>query len=103
MTAKNKTLVCILGQTRAQNITWKKFNKYVLKNLNADLALCVAEKRTQKNPMYNNAKYIWNYQDLKDYTKHFSNAQKLLLKKKKINKKPNWKKLIKIKHFGWHV
>ena len=48
--------------------------------------------------MYNNAKYIWNYQDLKDYTKHFSNAQKLLLKKK-INKKPNWKKLIKIKHF----
>ena len=45
MTVKNKTLVCILGQTRAQDITWTNFNKYVLKSLNADLALCVAEKK----------------------------------------------------------
>ena len=52
MTANKKkirTLVCILGQTRAQNITWKNFNERVLKSLNADLALCVAEKKLHKN------------------------------------------------------
>ena len=46
---KIKTLVCILGQTRAQDITWKNFNNFVLKSLHADLALCVAEKKTLKN------------------------------------------------------
>ena len=96
---KNKTLVCILGQTRAQDITWKNFNKYLLKSLNADLALCIAEKKTPNNMMYKKAKFIWNYRDLQDYTKYFSDAQNLLLKKKKIQKKPSWKKLIGIKHF----
>ena len=96
---KTKTLVCILGQTRAQNITWKNFNKFVLKSLNADLALCVAEKKTQNNPMYKNAKYIWKYKDSEDYSEKFDNAQKTLIKKYKIKNKLNWRKLIKIKHF----
>ena len=96
---KPKTLVCILGQTRAQNITWKSFNKFVLKSLNADLALCVAEKETQNNFMYKNAKYIWKYKDSKDYSEKFDNAQKTLIKKYKIKNKLKWRKLIKIKHF----
>ena len=96
---KIKTLVCILGQTRAQDITWKNFNKYLLKSLNADLALCVAEKKSSKNQMYKNAKFIWKYKDSKDYSKHFNSAQKILIKSKNLNEKPNWKKLIKIKHF----
>ncbi len=45
---KIKTLVCIIGQTRAHEITWNSFNKYVLKSLDADLALCVAEKNQKK-------------------------------------------------------
>ena len=96
---KNKTLVCILGQTRAQDITWINFNNYVLKSLNADLALCVAEKKTLNNQMYKNAKFIWKYKDSNDYTKYFDEAQKKLIKLKKLKYKPNWKKLIKIKHF----
>lgn len=102
MKAKNKkikTLVCILGQTRAQNITWENFNKYLLKPLDADLALCVAEKKSKKNKMYNNAKFIWKYKDSNDYTKHFDEAQKKLIKLKNLKYKPNWKKLLKIKHF----
>ena len=83
---KIKTLVCILGQTRAQDITWNSFNKYFLKSLNADLALCIAEKKTPNNNMYKKAKFIWNYRDLKDYTKYFSNAQNYLLKRKKLKK-----------------
>ena len=96
---KIKTLVCILGQTRAQDITWGNFNKYLLKSLNADLAISVAERKTANNQMYKHAKYIWKYKDSKDYSKHFDDAQKELLKSKKLIKKPNWKKLIKIKHF----
>jgi hypothetical protein len=96
---KIKTLVCILGQTRAQDITWNNFNSYLLKSLNADLALCVAEKKTLNNQMYKNAKYIWKYKDLKDYSKHFEDAQKKLIKSKKLIEKPNWKKMLKIKDF----
>lgn len=96
---KPKTLVCILGETRAQDVTWSKFNINVLKNLNADLAICVAEKKTSNNKMYKNAKFIWKYKDAKDYTNYFDYAQKKILELKKIKEKPNWKKMIKIKDF----
>ena len=79
---KNKTLVCILGQTRAQDITWKNFNHFVLKSLNADLALCVAEKKNKNNLMYKSSKYVWKYNDLEDYSPHFDSAQITLIKKK---------------------
>ena len=92
---KTKTLVCILGETRAQDITWYNFNKYLLKSLNADLALCVAEKEIKNNQMYKNAKYIWKYKDSIDYTNHFEEAQKLLLRKKKIKKKTKLEKNVK--------
>ena len=82
---KNKTLICILGQTRAQDITWDSFNKYLLKSLDADLALCVAEKN-KNNHMYKNAKYIWKYKDSADYTRYFEKAQDKLIKSKKILK-----------------
>ena len=42
----SKVLVCILAQTRSYEVTWKNFKKNVLDELNADLALCVAEKKT---------------------------------------------------------
>ena len=92
MTAKNKkikTLVCVLGQTRAQGITWENFNKYLVKSLDADLALCVAEKKLKKNKMYKNAKFIWKYKDSNDYTKYFDQVQKKLIKPKKLKYKPN--------------
>lgn len=96
---KIKTLICVLGQTRAQDITWDSFNKYLLKSLDADLALCVAEKKNKNNQMYKNAKYIWRYKDSDDYTKYFEKTQYKLIKSKKILKKPNWKKLLKVKDF----
>ncbi len=96
---KIKTLICILGQTRAQDITWDSFNKYLLKSLDADLALCIAEKKNKNNHMYKNAKYIWKYKDSDDYTKYFEKAQDKLIKSKKILTKPNWKILLKVKDF----
>jgi hypothetical protein len=35
-----KTLVCLLGQVRYQNITWGPWKKFVLDHLDADLVLC---------------------------------------------------------------
>ena len=35
-----KTLVCLLGQVRFQNVTWEPWRKFVLEHLNADLVLC---------------------------------------------------------------
>lgn len=96
---KIKTLVCIIGQTRAHEITWNSFNKYVLKSLDADLALCVAEQKSKKNKMYENAKYIWRFKDSKDYSKKFDNAQKKLIQLYKIKTQHNWKSLLKIKNF----
>ena len=96
---KIKTLICVLGQTRAQDITWESFNKYLLESLGADLALCVAEKKNKNNHMYKNAKFIWKYTDSADYTKYFEKAQDKLIKSKKILTKPNWKKLLKVKDF----
>ena len=96
---KIKTLICILGQTRAHEITWKNFNNFVLKSLNADLAICVAEKKTGNNQMYKNAKYIWKYKDIKDYTRYYENTQKKLIQQNNLKIKPNWKKLKNIKHF----
>ena len=89
----------ILGKTRAQDIIWENFNKHLLKSLNADLALCVAEKKSANNQMYKNDKFIWRYKDTDDYSKYFDTAQKKIIKTKKLNDKPSWKKLIKIKHF----
>lgn len=95
----SKTLVCIIGETRAQDLTWNKFKKNVLNSLNADLALCVAEKKQKNSPMYDHAKYIWSYKDSKDYTSHYNKAQISILRKKKLSLRPNWKKMIKIKDF----
>ena len=36
---KIKTLICVLGQTRAQDITWDSFNKYLLNNY-IDMGVC---------------------------------------------------------------
>ena len=89
---KKKTLVCVIGETRAQDLTWNNFNKYLLKSLNADLALCVAEKNIKNNKINNKAKYIWKYKDSKDYTNYFDQAQKTLLKREKLKRNPIGKK-----------
>ena len=47
-----KTLVCIIAQTRSHEVTWDKFEKNLLNELNADLALCigVTENYNFNNP-----------------------------------------------------
>ena len=59
MIAKNKkikALVCVRGQTGAQESTGSNFNKYILKSINADLAISVAERKNAKTQMYKTGK-----------------------------------------------
>lgn len=58
-----KTLVCLIGQIRIPHLTWERFKKYVLDELNADLALCIHDdgKTKRDNPYFENAKYIFEY------------------------------------------
>ena len=56
-----RVLVCILGQTRAHEITWDNFRRNVLEEIGADLAICVgfnAEYDTA-NPFHRHARYRW--------------------------------------------
>lgn len=62
-------LVVILGETRAYKHTFERFERHVLKHLNADLALCVADKEIDwiNNPFYARANYTWLFPDLQDW------------------------------------
>jgi hypothetical protein len=73
---KEKTLVILYSETREHQHTFDNFKRYVLNELNADLALCVAinDRENQNNPFYNAAKYIWQYQEPEDWGDAFDYA-----------------------------
>jgi len=72
-----KTLVIILSETRAYDLTFSSFDQKLLQPLNADLALCVAENATEEtdNPFYKKASYVWTYPELEDWSKALDYAQ----------------------------
>jgi hypothetical protein len=72
-----KTLVIILSETRAYDLTYESFDKHLLKPLDADLALCVAENSTEDptNPFYQRASYIWTYPEPDDWSTALDYAQ----------------------------
>ena len=96
-----KTLVCIIAQTRSHEVTWKNFEKNVLRELNADLALCIGltKKYNFENPFWKNAKYKWTIEDFgDDYSKGFDLAQQKIFENSK-EKKEDWRILLNIKDF----
>ena len=99
----SKTLVCIIAQTRSHEVTWENFNKNVLKELDADLALCigVTKNYNYQNPFWKNAKHKWTIEEYgDDYTDAFNYAQKEISKNlQKKEEKENWKILLNIKDF----
>ena len=96
-----KTLVCIIAQTRSYEVTWKNFKLNVLDNLNADLALCigVTENYNYDNPFWKNADYKWKIDEFgDDYAPAFDQIQNEICKHTQTNKK-NWRILLDIKDF----
>ena len=66
----SKTLVVILAQTRAHELTFDSFKKNVIDELNADLCVCIGVKNDYDydNPYYKLAKYRFLYNEEDDPT-----------------------------------
>jgi hypothetical protein len=107
-----KTLVIILGETRAHELTFNNFKKNVIDVLNADLCLCIGIKNNYdyNNPFYKLSKYNFLYNEPEDYGDAFDYAYDIISKDRpkyedfknddglNISKKPlHWRNFLKIK------
>ena len=80
----SKTLVIILSETRANELTFDIFKKNVLDELNADLCLCIGVKPDYdyNNPFYKSAKYKFTYNEPEDYGDAFDYAYNIISQNK---------------------
>jgi hypothetical protein len=79
-----KTLVCVIGQIRVPEITWKNFKRCVLDVFDADLAVCL-NNSDKDNKFVSSAKYVFDYKNTSGcWASSFD----------KMN--PGWRKLIDI-------
>ena len=78
-----KTLVIILSETRAHELTYKNFEENVLQKLNADLCVCIGTKDNYdtSNPFYQNAKYRFTYHEPDDFGDAFDKAYEEIVSK----------------------
>ena len=76
----SKTLVIILAETRAHEITFDNFKKNVIDELNADLCVCIGVKPDYNydNPFYNLAKYKFIYNEPYDFGDAFEYAYNII-------------------------
>ena len=81
----SKTLVIILSETRANELTFDIFKKNVLDELNADLCLCIGVKPDYdyNNPFYKSAKYKFTYNEPEDFGDAFDYAYNIIQNKPK--------------------
>lgn len=81
-----KTLVIILSETRAHELTFDGFKKNVLDELNADLCICIGTKSDYdvSNPFYQQAKYRFLYNEPDDFGDAFEYAYNTLSECKPI-------------------
>jgi len=72
----SKTLVIILSETRASELTFDNFKKNVIDELNADLCVCIGVKPDYdySNPFYQFAKHRFTYDEPYDFGDAFEYA-----------------------------
>ena len=72
----SKTLVIILSETRASELTFDSFKKNVINELEADLCICIGIKPDYNydNPFYQLAKYRFLYNEPDDFGDAFEYA-----------------------------
>jgi hypothetical protein len=80
----SKTLVIILCETRAHELTFNMFKKNVIDELNADLCLCIGVKPDYdyENPFYKLSKYNFVYNEPEDFGDAFEYAYNILSQNK---------------------
>ena len=95
----NRTLVCILAETRAYKITWPSFKNFVLDPLRADLLLCISvpDNYEFSNPYWQFAKYRFATPEFLDWGDAFDEAQRVESKNDTNLNLPNWRILLDIK------
>lgn len=73
-----KTLVIILSETRAHELTFDSIKTHLLDPLQADLCICIGVRQDYdtSNPFYTNAKYKFLYPEPDDYATAFDEAYK---------------------------
>lgn len=92
---KQKTLVIVLGQARADKLTWTSFKNNVLEVLDADLALCIGESpmNNKSNLYWANAKFRWEVPEYHDFGDGFDQIQL-----DRYGKITNWRKILQIQN-----
>jgi hypothetical protein len=80
----SKTLVIVLSETRAHELTFHNFKQNVIDELNADLCLCIGVKSDYdyNNPFYNLAKYKFTYDEPDDFADAFDYAYNIISQNK---------------------
>ena len=75
-----KTLVIVLSETRAHELSFCNFKKNVIDELNADLCLCIGVKPDYDytNPFYQLAKYKFLYDEPDDFGDAFDYAYNII-------------------------
>ncbi len=76
----SKTLVIILSETRAHEITFNNFKENVIDRLGADLCLCIGVKPDYDydNPFYKLSKYKFLYKEPEDFGDAFDYAYNII-------------------------
>jgi hypothetical protein len=94
-----KTLVIILSETRAHELTFDNFKKNVLDELDADLCVCIGIKPEYdyENPFYKTAKYKFVYNEPDDYGDAYEEAYKELSPLNREENPLHWREFLKIK------
>lgn len=95
-----RTLVIILGETRAHELTFHNFKSHVLDELQADLALCigVGPNYSYDNPFWKAAKYKFTYEEPNDYGPYFDLMYRTELKRNPPTYKNqiHWRRFLQI-------
>jgi len=73
-----KTLVCVVGELRSEEVTFESFESYVLKPCNADLLVCCPEKIISDSKYLDRANYFQLYSMGRGSTGHLESIAKNL-------------------------
>lgn len=96
---KNKTLIIILSETRASELTFENFKQNVYDQLNADLCVCIGVKPDYNydDPYYKLAKHHFTYKEPTDYGDAFEYAYQDYIKETGKTPEIHWREFLKIK------
>jgi hypothetical protein len=94
---RERVLVCIIAQTRAHQLTWSRFKRYVLDELGADLAVCIGldDGYSYSNPFWQHASYRWGIREYDDYFEALESLKGFMVDRPSGGW-PNWRPLLDV-------